>query len=315
MEAFLNAESAMATLFILLALGFFARKSGMVDDSFDTTLSKVVMNITCPAMILNSVLSSTEASSTDTILQILGISCITYVGVLAAAWILPLLYRVPKRSRGPHRFTISFGNTGFIGFAVLGAIMGGQSVLYASIYNIPYNLVMFTVGTAMMASSGDTKMSRADRLKTVGRSLVSPVMLACVVALFLALFHVTDTGGVAGKTCAMLGQMTPPASMLVIGSTMAKFDLKTMLGNASAYVTTFARLLLVPVIVYFVGSFFTTDAFLLASLVMVSAMPVASMGTIMCLTYGGDLTTMSQCTFLTTAFSLVTIPIVAAFVL
>ncbi len=315
MEAFLNAESAMATLFILLALGFFARKSGMVDDSFDTTLSKVVMNITCPAMILNSVLSSTESPSTDTILQILGISCITYVGVLVAAWLLPLAYRVPKRSRGPHRFTISFGNTGFIGFAVLGAIMGGQSVLYASIYNIPYNLVLFTIGTAMMASSGDAKTSRVDQLKTVGRSLVSPVMLACVVALFLALFHVTDTGGVIGKTCAMLGQMTPPASMLVIGSTMAKFDLKTMLGNASAYATTFARLLLVPVIVYFVGSFFTTDALLLASLVMVSAMPVASMGTIMCLTYGGDLTTMSQCTFLTTALSLVTIPIVAAFVL
>ena len=60
MEAFLVAESAMATLFILLALGFIARKTGIVDDSFDTTLSKVVMTITCPAMILNSVLSSTE---------------------------------------------------------------------------------------------------------------------------------------------------------------------------------------------------------------------------------------------------------------
>ena len=315
MEAFLVAESAMATLFILLALGFIARKTGIVDDSFDTTLSKVVMTLTCPAMILNSVLSSTESPSTDTILLILGISCVTYVVILVAAWLLPLVYRVPKRSRGPHRFTIAFGNTGFIGFAVLGAIMGGQSVLYASIYNIPYNLIMFTIGTAMMATSGDVKMSRTDQFKTVGRSLVSPVMLSCVVALFLALFHVTDTEGIAGKTCQMLGQMTPPASMLVIGSTMAKFNLKTMLGNASAYVTTFVRLLIVPALVFLVGGFFTTDPFLLAALVLVSAMPVASMGTIMCLTYGGDLTTMSQCTFLSTALSLITIPLVAAFVL
>ncbi len=315
MEAFLSAESAMATLFILLALGFAARKTGMVDDSFDTTLSKVVMTITCPAMILNSVLSSTESPSTDVILQILGISCITYAAVLVAAWLLPLVYRVPKRSRGPHRFTIAFGNTGFIGFAVLGAIMGGQSVLYASIYNIPYNLIMFTIGTAMMASSGDVKMSRAEQLRTVGRSLASPVMASCVIALVLALFHVTDTGGVVGKTCQMLGQMTPPASMLVIGSTMAKFNLKTMLGNVSAYITTLARLLIVPAIVFFVGSLCTSDPFLLAALVLVSAMPVASMGTIMCLTYGGDLTTMSQCTFLSTALSLVTIPLVAAFVL
>lgn len=315
MEAFLSAESAMATLFILLALGFIARKTGMVDDSFDTTLSKVVMSITCPAMILNSVLSSTESPSTDTILQILGISCITYVGVLAAAVLLPFVYRVSRRSRGAHQFTIAFGNTGFIGFAVLGAIMGGQSVLYASIYNIPYNLIMFTIGTAMMVSSGDVKASRSTQVKNVLHSLISPVMLSCVVALVLALLHVTDTGGVVGKTCQMLGQMTPPAAMLVIGSTMAKFRLKTMLNNASAYVTAFGRLLLVPVIVFFIGGFFTTDPFLLAAIVLVSAMPVASMGTIMCLTYGGDLTTMSQCTFLSTALSLITIPIVAAFVL
>lgn len=314
MDTFLNAESTMVILFIIIALGFLARKLNIMGDAFDTTLSKVIMQITCPAMILNSVLSNPNLPDNQTIGMILLISCVTYVAVFVVALLLPRLMRAPKNSIGVHEFVIAFGNTGFIGFAVLGAILGEQSVLYAAVYNIPYNVLLFSVGTIMMTSSGSIEVSPEEKRSNIIHSLISPVMIACMVALVLALLHISDFG-IVGKTCSMLGAMTPPAAMLVIGSTMAKFDLQTMFGNARSYVTTFGRLMIVPLVVFYVGGFMTTDAYLLAAITLVSAMPVATVGTIMSLMYGSDLTTMSQCTFLTTTLSLVTIPVITLFIL
>ncbi len=315
MDAFLAALSAMAMLFIVMALGFLGRKIGWFTDNFDSILSKATINIACPAMILSSVLSTAEVPSTDTVLLILGVSLLSWVVIIALAWGLPLLYRVPKNTRGAHQFTIAFGNTGFVGFAVVDAILGGNAVLYASIYCIPYNLLMFSVGMVMIASSGDKQVPRKQKLKNIGRNLLSPVMFACVIALFLLLFHVTDPNGIIGNTCELLGQMTAPAAMLVIGSTIAKFKFKDILTSPSSYLTTLLRLLLIPAVMYVVGSFFIADPFLLAVLVLIAGMPVANVGTMMCLMYGGDLATMSRCTFLTTVLSLITIPLVCAFVL
>lgn len=313
-DTFLNAGSAMIVLFIIIALGFFARKIHITSDGFDSALSKLIMTITCPAMILDSVLSNTQLPDDAAILQVLGVSVVTYIPIFVMAFVVPYLYRgAPEGSRGAHSFTIAFGNTGFVGFAVCGAILGSNSVLYASIYNIPFNLFIFSIGAFFMSRSGTKKLTRKEQLTYLRKNIISPTMIACVVALVLALGHVTDQG-IVGRTCSLLGDMTPPASMLVIGSTLAKYQIGTMLKNKWAYVTAFCRLLAAPLIVYTLGGLMLQDAYLLATLTLVAGMPAAALGTVMRLTYGGDLTTTSQGMFLTTILSIITIPIITMMV-
>lgn len=314
MDTFLNAGSTMIMLFITIALGYLARKIHLMDDHFDAAMSKLIMTITCPAMILDSVLSNSQLPSDDVILQVLGVSIVTYLPIFVLAFVIPIIFRAPANTRGAHSFTIAFGNTGFIGFAVCGAILGSNSVLYASIYNIPFNLFIFSVGAFFMARSGSVKLSRREQLEYLKKNLISPTMITCIVALVLALLHVTDSG-IIGNTCSLIGAMTPPASMLVIGSTLAKYQLGAMLKNKWAYVSALGRLIMAPAIVYFLGSFMIADPYLLAALTLVSAMPAAALGTVMCLTYGGDLTTTSQCMFLTTILSIITIPLVTMFIM
>lgn len=314
-STFLNAESTMVVLFITVALGYLARKIHLTDDAFDSTLSKMIMTITCPAMILNSVLSNTSLPDDSVILQVLGVSTVTYIPLLVIAFAVPYLYRgAPAGSRGAHSFAIAFGNTGFVGFAVCAAILGSNSVLYASLYNIPFNLFVFSIGAFFMARSGTVKLSGKQQLGYLKKNLLSPSMITCVVALFLALAHVTDSG-VVGRTCSMIGAMTPPASMLVIGSTLAKYQIGAMLKNGWAYVSSFFRLIVAPALMYVLGGLLIQDPYLLATLVLVAAMPAAALGTVMCLTYGGDLVTTSQCMFLTTVLSLFTIPLVTMAIL
>lgn len=319
MEVLQHAGLQTLILFTIVLLGAIARKIHLMNDDFDALLSKLVMTVTLPGMILDSVLSNTNLPDSHTIMMMLVYSTVLYVLVCLFAWIfVRLVYRgVPRPAQGAHAYLISFGNTGFIGFAVLGAIMGNDAVLYGAVYNIPYNVFLFSVGMLFIASTGSdgaaAKKPVKEQVKAIAKQLVSPCLISCFVAMFLALFGVTDSGYV-GQTCNLLGQMTVPAAMLVIGSTLAKQPLKQMVNDGWSYLTSFMRLAGVPLLIFFVGGIFIHDPYILAVIVIESAMPAASSGIMMCLAYGGDTMTMSRGTFITTIFSLVTLPLLALLV-
>ncbi len=309
----------MLILFSIVFLGVVARKKHLMNDSFDALLSRLVMTVTLPGMILNSVLSNNDLPDTQTIMMMLLYSTVVYLVICAlAALVVRFLYRgVSKPAKGAHAFLIAFGNTGFIGFAVLSAIFGPDSVLYGAIYNIPYNIFMFSVGLMFIASTGTSeKKGKGDvktQVKMIAKQLVSPCLISCFIAMFLAIFGITDSGYI-GQTCELLGQMTVPAAMLIIGSSLGKMPLKDMVNDGWSYLTTAFRLVIVPIVLFFVCGLFIHDPYILAIIVIVSAMPAASSGIMMCLAYGGDSRVMARGTFLTTVLSLVTLPLIALLV-
>lgn len=314
MGDFSNAASMMAVLVIIVALGYLARKGDLVNDDFDVMLSKVVIWITCPALILDSVLSNGNLPDDAVIWQVFGVSLLGFVPTAVLAVLVTSLYRTSEGAKGAHAFTITFSNVAFIGFAVCSAILGSGSLLYLSIYNLVSTALVWTLGAWFLSRSGTVRLSRREQLAYVKRNLLTPTMIACVLALVLALLHVTDDG-IIGYTCNLLGAMTPPATMLIIGSTLARYRVRDMLVDGWSYLTAAMRLLVAPALVYFVGGLFISDSYVLATLVLVSAMPVAQVGTMMGIAYGGDLLTLSRGMFLTTLLSVVTIPVVTMFII
>lgn len=309
----------MLILSTIVILGAIARKKRLMDDVFDTVLSRLVMTVALPGMILDSVLSNDSLPDAHTLLMVMMYAAIIYVMVCSFAWIVTrFVYRgVPKAAKGAHAFMISFGNTGFIGFAVIAAIMGDGAVLYAAIYNISYNIFMFSIGIIFLANSGDGgkagSHSKAQQVKMIAKQLVNPCMIACIATIFLAMFGITDEG-YFGKTCDLLGQLTVPAAMLITGSTLAKQNFKEMVNDVWSYISTALRLVVVPLLLFYVCGLFIHDPYILAICVLETAMPVASSGVMFCLAYGGDTRTMTRGTFLTTIFSIFTIPILALIV-
>lgn len=318
MDVFFHAASQMAILFILLIVGMVARRLRLMNDRFDTMLSQLVMNIALPAMILSSVLTNDNLPDAQTIWLLIGCSFISYTIIIAIAELVPRLYRGKSAaSQGTHSFIIAFGNVGFIGFPVLSAIFGPAAVFYGAVYNIPYNVALFSIGEAMIKRREDAEEPRIgvlDRVKAIARSLANPCMVACVLAIVLALAKITDAGGIIGTSCSYLGQLTVPASMLIIGSSLAKMSLKSMVSHLTPYISALFRLLVVPLVVFAVFRLFIGDALVLGVITVSSAMPVASVGTMMCLVHGGDVDTMMRGTFLTTVLSLLTIPLIALLV-
>lgn len=323
MPVFFQAAEQMLILMVLLVAGIIARRCKLMNDTFDTMLSALVMNVALPAMILSSVLGNENLPTGQTIGTILLCSTLGYVVTLALSFAIPrMFYRKQSRAtQATHSFMIAFGNVGFIGLPVLGAIFGPQAVFYGAVNNIPFNVAGFTVGVAMFKSAnraaddGKPAVPLARRLAESLRSLVNPCMIACFVSVALALLHITDTDGIIGQSCSYLGQLTLPASMLVVGSSLGKMSLKSMLGHVLPYVTALMRLLLIPLVMYAMFHLFVSDQVVLGVLVLGTAMPVATMGAMFCLLYGGDMETMMRGTFISTVLSIVTIPLISLLVM
>lgn len=315
MEVFQHALTQMLMLFFIMLCGFVARKRRMTDDSFDGNLSKLVMTITLPATILNSVLSNPSLPSDEVIFRMLAYAAIYFVVVAScAALVMQVAYRrLGRETRGAHAFMMVFGNTGFLGYAVLAAVLDQGAVFYAAVFNIVFNVALFSVGVFFVGAeeeSTDQRRSLSARLKALAHTLVRPVMLAAYASVVLALLHINDFGPI-GQTCSILGGMTVPAAMLIIGSSLAKMPLREMFFDGWSYLTVAIRLVVVPVGMYFLFGLFVHDAYVLAILVLLAAMPVASNGTMLALAYGGDTRAMARGTFLSTVFSLATLPMIA----
>lgn len=306
MEVFQHTAIQMFILAVIVICGFIARKKSLMNDTFDTMLSQLVFNITLPALILNSVLSSESLPSAHDI------------GFTLSLIIGRLIYRkMPKVTRGAHEFMMVFGNTGFIGYAVLASVLDPSAVLYAAIYNIIFNIAIFSVGVMLISGtveSDDERRGWRKQLGAVGHALLKPAVIASSVAAVLAIFEVNAPGSPIQQACDLLGGMTVPAAMLVVGSSIAKMPLHDIFTDGWSYLTTAIRLIAVPLVVFFVFGLFVHDSFILAILVLLAGMPVASNGTMLSLAYSGDTKTVARVTFLTTVLSVITLPLVALLV-
>ena len=107
----------------------------------------------------------------------------------------------------------------------------------------------------------------------------------------------------------MIGNITVPAALLIIGSSMSQLSIKTMLGNRTVYVTTLFRLILIPLGFYYLCGALGFDAYVVNINTVVIAMPVATYGTILCLKHNRDTTLITEVTLITTLLSMITIPL------
>lgn len=78
----------MIILFVLVVVGYYLSKKKMMDADFDRKLSGLVINVTCPCLILSSVMGDTLPDKTF-IVPLLLVGFATYVVLIGAAFLLP----------------------------------------------------------------------------------------------------------------------------------------------------------------------------------------------------------------------------------
>ncbi|NLA87045.1 MAG: AEC family transporter [Clostridiales bacterium] len=295
----------MAILFIIMAVGYAANKFKIMTADSNKLISKLVVNIAMPCTILSSVLSGeVRASGLDAayfMLLSLGVFLLSFIVAIP----LPRLLRVPKADSGLYRFMVSFGNVGFMGFPVIQSIFGVGAVFYVTLFNIPFSVLCFSVGIIMVSGRG-TKLNL--------RVLINPTMVVSLLTV-LVFYIKPSIPAVITDAVVIVGRMTTPSAMLVIGSTLACISLKEVFTEYRLYLMTIAKLLVIPILTWLILRLFVTNQLMLGVLVALSAMPTATNATMLSMEYGGNEQLASKGVFLTTLFSVATMPLLLSFLL
>jgi len=297
----------MLILLAIVIVGYVAGKLKYMGGDFDRRLSNIIIDITCPALILSSTMGG-KLPDRSLILPLLGISLLTYVLLTIAAWTLPRWLTKKSEDRGTVGFALMFGNVGFIGYPIVGAIFGHEAVFYAAILNVVNTLSVFTAG--VMLVNGERQ-----RMAFQSKILVSTPMISAYLAILIVALGIDNIPSVISLPITMIGGITVPGALLIIGSSMSRLSWRMMLGSGVVYVTTAFRLLILPLLLYVIFRTMGFDSLVVNINTLVIAMPVATYGTILCLRYGRDTALITEITFISTLLSVLTIPLVAQLLL
>ena len=192
-----NMSEVMLTLFAIVVVGYVAGRLGYMGGEFDKRLSSLVINITCPALILSSAMSG-ELPDSRLILPLLGISTLTYIILAGMALIIPRYLTRKKDDEGVIGFALMFGNVGFMGYPVVASIFGHQAVFYAAVLNVVNTFAVFTIGTILMVGDlGDGKRFQK-------KVLYSTPMLSAYLAMLIVALGISDIPGVISQPLTMM---------------------------------------------------------------------------------------------------------------
>lgn len=285
-------------VFIIIAIGVYARKRNIINDQVRSGISELILNIAMPLMIITSF---NQEFSWDMLVNS-GILLVFSFAIHIGSYIISkfLYYKYPDNIRSVMRYATVFSNGAFMGYPVIEALYGKVGVFYASIYNIPFRVFMWSIGIALF-----TKDKGKDNMK---KMLLNPSIIAVCIGflLFLTPFKLPL---MINKTFEMVGSITTPLSMIVIGTLLADINFKDIFSGFAVFYTSFIRLLALPLITLFILKAAGLNKILLDTLVLLTGMTAVSMMAILAEKYKANAPFASKCVFVSTVLSIITIPV------
>ena len=273
----------IVVIFIGIAAGFVCRRLGVLSEQGTGTLSNLVVKLILPLYLFAAILNTSVDVAAGGVLGALLLSALLFLFSGLVAWLFVALTRPKREDRGVYLFELMCGNVTYIGIPVCAAVLGPSAAFYASLLNIPYNLICFSLGVFLLAG------------KLPWKKIFNPAFLAALAAAILYMLRV-PMPAVVLDGCALLGGV----------------PLRKLFDEWRAIPYVLLRLCGVAFFVLLLLRFVNADPVLEGVLVLMAAMPAATNSTMLCSIYGGNRELSAKLIFLSTALSALTIPLWAA---
>ena len=286
-------------IFTGILAGFICRRLKVLTDEATGVLSNIVIKIILPFYLFSAILNSGRSVDAKSVALTLLLSSGMFLMSGFAGLLVARVLKVPASDRGVYMFETMCGNVTYIGIPVCAAVLGGNAEFYASVLNIPYNLLCFSLGIFLLA--GKVPLKR----------ILNPAFLSGCAATILYVLNVR-VPQVLLDGCAFVGQATSPCAMLIIGSVLASLPVREIFTEWRAVPYALIRLFGLGALTALLVSPLPVDNVMKGVLILMASMPAATNSTMLCSMYGGNRALSAKLIFITTLLSIVTIPLWAA---
>ncbi len=299
--------NVMLILFLLMFIGFICGKLGVLTDTAGKTISSVVVNIATPAMILDSAIQNAGSIEGRSLLVTFLLSLLMFAVMMLLAHFIPIILRAPKNEYGAFRAMTTFSNIGFMGFPLVSALYGSKALLLAAVFQIPYNVLIYTYGIAVLAPD---YYRNNNSVKGTIKKIFNVGVVVCIISIIVYLAQIPMPSAIA-ETASYLSKLTAPLSMIVIGDSLCRMNLKSLFTNGRLMIFSVIKLLIIPIVGMFLINMMGLSYELTGVCMVMISVPVGSMTAMLAREYEGNWQLPTAGVGLSTILSVLTIPLVS----
>ncbi|MCD7715271.1 MAG: AEC family transporter [Lachnospiraceae bacterium] len=294
-------------MLLILFVGILCSRLNLIDDHANQGLANLLLLVVNPIVTLMAMQADYEPELVTGLLISFALAVVTHLLMIPVSNIL--IKKDGNDDFSIERFAVIYSNCGFFGIPLVQSILGSEGVLYLTAYMTVFNVFSWTHGLGLMTRDTSDRQHAgfAASLKTLLKNLCTPMIFACVIGLTLFALQIKFPA-VLTDTLNCIGNMNTPLAMIIAGVSVAQTNISEMLKNRRIYLVTFAKLLLMPAIVFVILLLVKVDSTVAYTILVASACPCAATGTAFALKFHKNYAYSSEIYAFSTLCSLVTIP-------
>ena len=304
----LTAFSQMAGMLAIVLVGYVAGKLDYLDDHTVKHLSRFVMDIAMPCLVVGSATGLDPEAATVEVPWSFALATLLWFSLLLCSHIMNIVLRTHREQRGLYLFAGACTNTSFIGIPMAIAILGHESAVSASIFDMLTTVFNFTIGFAILSRGGE-----GSERKTFSDVLKAPVVYACLIAVAM-FFTGWELPAGPRDVLTSIGGITSPVAMLVVGALVAQADFKSVFTEWRAYPFAIVRQLVLAIALFLILRAIVPEPMLAEIFALMFALPTGAIVPTFADMCGADASLAARNTVVSTLLSFALIPAVIAFV-
>lgn len=311
MKLFLQMLNLQFAMLILIIAGIIAKKCKFISTQAQKSLSDLLIYFILPC---NIIVSFQGKLTPDLIKNSFVAFCISLIIQILSIFLGRALFGYFSDNMKPvMNYGLICSNSSFIGLPVVNNVFNSTGVLYASIFQIPIRITMWTSGLAQFTGRKIDQNGKKQPVFTK-ESIKSLIFHPCIIAVFVGIiimaFNIFIPDSLS-RSITFMSQCTIPISMIVIGCILSECRVSQLFDKATFYFT-FIRLLAFPLFIFIILKLLKVDPLIIGVSTLLTGMPAGTTTAILADKYGCDAAFASRVIFISTIFSIITVPILCS---
>ena len=306
MTAFFTVAGKLVSLFIYIIVGYVIVKLQVITKEFAAGISRFVMSICLPCLILGTFQTDYSSDLLAAAGKTYLFSVIAYAASILIGYATARLFAIGKKARGVWVYSAVFPHQAFMGWPVMTAVLGSDSLFFATFANMAFASFAYTYGVWLMKTTGTPDESSQDR--PFWKEMLTPINAAILIGLILFITGLRIPAPVQSAVKGM-ADLTTPLAMIFVGTILARTPLRQVLADRRVYLMSLLRLILIPGLILLALRPLSLPPLAFGAVVLSHAMPVAGFAAIYAGAYGNDVEFASSLVSVSSLLSVITIPL------
>ena len=308
MDIYLHTLTSIFVLSLVILLVAYLRHIDLLKEENGVLFSKIVTQITLPALIFTAL--SHSVLEWQYLLLFL-IMFASEIMLLLIAWIIGRLLKLTRSQMGSFLLVSAFGSSALLGYAIIMELFPHNYSVIAEgafVSELGVGLPLFTVGVMIAIYFGSSSKKEIDLSGEALLFFKSPIFLSIIAGILWSLLSL-PTKGVFAKPFFDAIHIISAANTFMVTLTVGvllRFDsFRSILWIAIAVVS--VKLIIAPVLVSIPAGYLTLESWQMQVLILEASMPSAMLSVVLAKRYGCDAALAAKLVFVTLLASLVTV--------